>query len=307
MDRYYYMRELPSPTSPEPLQLFSQKPFSEITDGCFVDLLYKSLRGDEHYAHIVSLGHQRAWPSRYEQTLKNDRLILHYVTAGRGSVNGSPIHAGQAFLILPNTEYIIRHAVPFEHMEYYWISLRGHGLTRTIVENGFDSIPAVFDFPYIREVTAILHNALYADHPHVDLRNYLLSVHMMIVAYHKPHNQMLRLANNTSTTPAESYFNQAIQYIVDHFTEDITPPDVARELHISYQYLRMIFQKYSEKSIHDTIAEYRIEYAQALLTHSRMSLKQVAEMVGFHEYASFLATFKKVAGYTPSQFLSKTK
>ena len=307
MDRYYYMRELPPQNKSDPLQLFSQKPFAELNEGCYVDLLYKSLRGDEHYAHVVSLGHQRAWPTRREQPLKNDRLILHYATAGRGSINGLPIRAGQAFLVLPNTEYTIRHAVPFEHMEYYWISLRGHGVTRTIVENGFDRIPSVFDFPYIGEVTAILHRALYAEHPNLDLRNFLISVHTLIVAYHKPHNQLLRVANGSGATPAESYYNQAKQYIIDHFTEDISPPDVARELHISYQYLRMIFQKYSEKTVHDTIAEHRIEYAQALLTHSRLTLRQVAEMVGFHEYAAFLSTFKKLSGCTPTQFLSKNK
>ena len=302
MDRYYYMRELPPQNKGDSLQLFSQKPFAELKEGCYVDLLYKSLRGDEHYAHVVSLGHQRAWPTRREQPLKNDRLILHYVTAGRGSINGRPIRAGQAFLVLPNTEYTIRHAVPFEHMEYYWISLRGHGVTRTIVENGFDRIPSVFDFPYIGEVTAILHRALYAEHPNLDLRNFLISVHTLIVAYHKPHNQLLRVANGSGATPAESYYNQAKQYIIDHFTEDISPPDVARELHISYQYLRMIFQKYSEKTVHDTIAEHRIEYAQALLTHSRLTLRQVAEMVGYSDIRTLRKHFMAQFGVPPSKY-----
>ncbi len=304
MDRYYFMRELPPDGSgnPDHSQLFSQKPFGELTDSFFVDILYKSIRGDEYYAHVVSLGHQIAWQSREELVLKNDRLILHYVLSGKGRINDTPVHAGQAFIVLPGTEYVIHHAVPFEPMEYYWISLRGHGTTRTIVENGFDSVPAVFDFPYLNEVTSILHNALYTDHPNLDLRNFLISVHTLIVAYHKPHNQMLKLMNNASSNPAESYFNQAKLYIINHFTEDIKPPDVAKELHISYQYLRLIFQKLSGKSVHETIAEQRIEYAQGLLNHSNMSLKQIANMVGFREYASFLSTFKKWTGMTPAQF-----
>ena len=75
----------------------------------------------------------------------------------------------------------------------------------------------------------------------------------------------------------------------EHF--DITP-----------YYLSNIFKKKEGVALMDYIARLRIEKAKEYIDSSDIPMSDIAEKVGFNNVRTFLRTFKKFEGITPSQY-----
>ena len=68
------------------------------------------------------------------------------------------------------------------------------------------------------------------------------------------------------------------------------------------RYCDIIFKRETGQSIIGYLTDQRIIEAKKLLIDSLLSLKEVAENVGFEDYNYFSRIFKKKTGYTPTQF-----
>jgi AraC family transcriptional regulator, arabinose operon regulatory protein len=79
-------------------------------------------------------------------------------------------------------------------------------------------------------------------------------------------------------------------------------PDVARELKVSYSWLRKAFGKHMGVSPGAYRIERRMEHAAQLLTRPDHPPKVVAAMLGFPDVYSFSRQFKRFNGYPPGEF-----
>ncbi|MBU4198996.1 MAG: AraC family transcriptional regulator [Verrucomicrobia bacterium] len=77
---------------------------------------------------------------------------------------------------------------------------------------------------------------------------------------------------------------------------------LADQLYISPDYLRHAFKNHSRHSPIQHILNARIEKAKTLLTGDDLRIKEVADRCGFENTFYFSRFFRKLTGYTPSQY-----
>lgn len=82
-------------------------------------------------------------------------------------------------------------------------------------------------------------------------------------------------------------------------------PILAKRLGISTHHLSQILNEELGQSFFDFVATYRINEAQKLLRDegsSYIKIEEIAQMVGYNSKSAFNTSFRKITGYTPSEF-----
>ena len=90
-------------------------------------------------------------------------------------------------------------------------------------------------------------------------------------------------------------------YIAKHYTEDIGRSQVAAAVYLTPEYLAKIFKKAEGINIKDYIYQLRIQEAKRLLA-GNVRVSEVAQLVGFDNFAYFSTVFKKVTGLSPNEY-----
>ncbi|TVY08579.1 helix-turn-helix transcriptional regulator [Paenibacillus cremeus] len=93
-----------------------------------------------------------------------------------------------------------------------------------------------------------------------------------------------------------------LEYLEQHYHEDITLDSVAEKLDISGGYLSSYFKEKTGHNFIDYVHEVRITKARELLLQSELKIQEAASQVGYHNLNSFNRMFKKYTGMTPSEF-----
>lgn len=114
--------------------------------------------------------------------------------------------------------------------------------------------------------------------------NYIVSTDNGIVSYRKE-------------------IKEAIIYMKDNYSRDVTVELVANELFISPSYLMHLFKAEVGKTFNDCLIDIRIEKAKELLRNSNYKIYEVCEFVGYSDSKYFSQIFKKVVGMSPSEYI----
>ncbi|OUS67838.1 hypothetical protein B1748_35480 [Paenibacillus sp. MY03] len=96
--------------------------------------------------------------------------------------------------------------------------------------------------------------------------------------------------------------NRVIQYMLEHYRENMKVTDLAKLVAINVDYLSTIFGKKTGLTPIAYLRNIRIEQAKRLLIYSKLSVEEIASQTGFADDAYFIKTFKRMTGQTPSSF-----
>ena len=77
---------------------------------------------------------------------------------------------------------------------------------------------------------------------------------------------------------------------------------LSHHLHHDYSYLSKLFSEVEGITIEQYIINQKIEKVKELLLYNELSLSQIAFQLGYSSTAHLSAQFKKLTGFTPSQF-----
>lgn len=94
----------------------------------------------------------------------------------------------------------------------------------------------------------------------------------------------------------------AIAYIKDHYSSDITLGETAEKCGVSAEYLSRLFFQETGTNFSAFLQDIRISMAKRLLNSGNNKVYEVAEMVGFHDQKYFAKIFKKLCGETPAEY-----
>ncbi|MEI2396112.1 MULTISPECIES: helix-turn-helix domain-containing protein [Paenibacillus] len=109
-------------------------------------------------------------------------------------------------------------------------------------------------------------------------------------------------------TREANHGERIIQYLQDHYREEIVLKDMSHDFGISYSYMRKIVYDLTGKSMIDYLNQLRIEKAKELLLDTDLTIKQIAAEVGYFNVQSFNRFFRKYEGMPPSSYkTAKTK
>lgn len=99
------------------------------------------------------------------------------------------------------------------------------------------------------------------------------------------------------------YVLEAMDYIGAHYNDpNISITAIAQHLGLSEGHLSHIFKKETDYTLLNYLTRYRVHKAMELLRDCRVKVYEVAELVGYRDITHFSATFKKLAGMTPSEY-----
>ncbi len=105
---------------------------------------------------------------------------------------------------------------------------------------------------------------------------------------------------------ASRHVRQTIAYIKEHYGDpDICVSEIAGALGISEGHLSHVFKKETGGTLLSWMTKCRIREAIRLLKNSSMKVYEIAEAVGYRDIAYFSATFKRITGHSPSEYLGK--
>ena len=95
----------------------------------------------------------------------------------------------------------------------------------------------------------------------------------------------------------------AISYLHEHYRKDILLTDLAAVMNLSPQHFCKLFLKYTGSRPFSYLAKLRISKSKELMLCDRsLSIRQLAEAVGYHSYQYFIRVFKKLEGISPGEY-----
>lgn len=96
--------------------------------------------------------------------------------------------------------------------------------------------------------------------------------------------------------------SRCLEYISKNYINNITIEELAQMSGMSQSYFTKLFRKYTGKTPHNYLKDFRLDVAVNLL-REEIPISEVAELVGFQYNSSFTAVFKKKYGCSPKRFL----
>jgi two-component system response regulator YesN len=123
-------------------------------------------------------------------------------------------------------------------------------------------------------------------------------------------NSVLKDAAKQTVAKVHSYNNnnmklllrRAVDYIENHYMEQVTLSQVAEKLYVSNFYLSRMFKKELGINFIDYLNKLRIEKAKKLLSDAKYKTYEVAEAVGVPNSHYFSKLFRKYVGMTASEY-----
>lgn len=102
--------------------------------------------------------------------------------------------------------------------------------------------------------------------------------------------------------PHKQAFPKAVEFMQAHLHQRLTLEEIAAVEGLSTFHFSRQFKHHYGQSPHQYVIEQRIQRAIRLLQNPRLSVSDVALMVGFHSHSHLIRHFKRLTGSTPRAF-----
>ncbi|CAI6077809.1 response regulator [Cohnella sp. JJ-181] len=96
--------------------------------------------------------------------------------------------------------------------------------------------------------------------------------------------------------------NKIIQYIEQHYDQDITLGSLSRYVMMGENYVSALFKKKTGETLIHYLHGTRVNKAIELLMNTDLPVNQIGQRVGFMNDNYFIKIFKRMTGTTPSQY-----
>lgn len=99
-----------------------------------------------------------------------------------------------------------------------------------------------------------------------------------------------------------SLFHDAVAIVERDFAAEISLDDIARRVASSRRQLQRAYAEIGSTTFREHLTAVRMERAAELLGYSGMTVRQVANRVGYRQPAQFAKAFRRHHGASPSDF-----
>jgi YesN/AraC family two-component response regulator len=115
------------------------------------------------------------------------------------------------------------------------------------------------------------------------------------------------LSRNNNSSQMESHdtegkIRKAREFIKRNYNKSISLKDISQMSYLSPKYFSRVFKEKTGKSFIEFRVGLRIEAAKQFLRKSSYSISQIAYTVGYQNPDSFMKMFKRITGFTPSEY-----
>jgi AraC family transcriptional regulator len=126
-----------------------------------------------------------------------------------------------------------------------------------------------------------------------------LAAHLLQFYATRPH-VLLEYADGLSKVK----LSQAIEYINEHLTRNLTLTEIAVEVEMSQYYFCRLFKQSIGMTPHQYLIQQRVEKSKPLLKQPEAKILNIANQCGFANPSHFAKCFRQRVGISPQQFRS---
>lgn len=167
---------------------------------------------------------------------------------------------------------------------------------KTLIQNAFYNV--ITSLEYLSFDSTTLNSLKYDCFHNID--NVKYSEELMIT-YESLLEQLHKILDIHENKINSHIINKIIQYIHDHYDEQLTLADVSKLFNFNYSYLSAYFSSHNEEGFNEFLNKIRIKKACDFLKQD-IPISDISSMVGYSDHSYFCKVFKKFTGLTPSSF-----
>jgi AraC-like DNA-binding protein len=127
--------------------------------------------------------------------------------------------------------------------------------------------------------------------------DHLLLLECLAVALSQPSNQ-----RSSTERHGAMLVRDVKEYLAGNLTKPHSLDVLADTFHLSRRHLTRLFVSHTGESILAYVQRIRLERAQALLEHTRMSVLEISNSVGYESPSHFARLFRRIVGQPPEQW-----
>ncbi|MDD3277302.1 MAG: response regulator [Lachnospiraceae bacterium] len=105
-----------------------------------------------------------------------------------------------------------------------------------------------------------------------------------------------------STDNQDRRLKEMLEYISEHYREEMDLADLAQNFNFNYSYLSTYFNTRMGEGFSEYLNRIRISRACTQLEKGELSISVISDMVGYSDQSYFCRVFKKITGETPSAY-----
>ncbi|GIO33993.1 MULTISPECIES: AraC family transcriptional regulator [Paenibacillus] len=260
--------------------------------------------------HVLFAGESQTKPLHVVGPKIYDYYLLHYVESGRGQFRSEQhtyeLGAGSCFLIHPGR--LVSYASDAEDpWRYRWTAFSGNEAPELVESAGFGggrSVLRAGGDSLVPSSIQRISEAFYGKKESADMA--ALGYLYLIFSEAKS-----ILADETQPAGTESQVQrtvkQMIHYLSAQYAHPVSIEQMSESLGYNRAYLSRIFKRETGMSPVTYLLKLRIDKSRQLLRERpELSIEQIAASVGLTDALYFSRQFKRLCGYSPSQYRAKT-
>ncbi|MCF0106909.1 MAG: AraC family transcriptional regulator [Holdemanella sp.] len=228
--------------------------------------------------------------------------LIHYISKGKGIFKvGKHIYhlqQGQGFLIRPG-QLTYYQADEDDPWEYSWIGFGGDKCKEYLSAIGINEKNPIFDTDFGDELMQLVDDMLKLNHNTISNQFKLQS---LLFSYLEVLSRNGASSDYSKFDAENKYVQQAVNYIENNFSNEITIQKIANSINIDRSYLFSLFKKERGCSPQQYLTDFRISYAEELLIETDYSVSKICYLCGYKNPETFTKTFKKHVGKAPGQY-----
>ena len=91
-------------------------------------------------------------------------------------------------------------------------------------------------------------------------------------------------------------------FIDENLDKELKLKNIANKFNYNEQYIARLFKSLGSVSLHQYILNQRISQANYYLSETSLSIKEIAQKLGYHDSHNFMKIYKRETGLTPSEY-----
>ena len=247
------------------------------------------------------IGSQRCAPGHRWAIGYTDRFLIHYVVSGKGTFETGGkkycLHKGNAFLITGEKGGAYE-ADKIEPWHYVWINISGEMAVKFLKNVGVSEKNPIFESIGPDKLNQFAENLIQKRREN----SFIVSG-----ALYEFMGEMIKTSKNRTEIAGknpEDYINICKNYIIVNSHKKITVNDLSAFIELDRTYLYRLFKKELDMSPNEFILGYKIKRAEELLLTTQLSVKEIANSIGYDDSLAFSRLFSKRYGISPTKFKS---
>lgn len=168
-----------------------------------------------------------------------------------------------------------------------------------------DSCPEIYEQEITLLMQAVSH--YWGTHPSKQLSLYACLMEFYACYTDYCMNQKVSSLKTSGNLSSKNYSRKLIsllEYLRQHYSENISLEDAARQAGLSKFYFSRIFKEYTGQTFYDYLSLLRIQAAENLLKDTATPVSAIAAACGYSSTSSFNRSFRKFQNCTPSEYRS---